>query len=202
MSEAQNKEGNKTWLVVLGILVLVLTASNILTYFSLQNLQQKYNDLSYAYSNLKSDYSTLSQNYQNLQLQYSTLLTNYQNLQAEYSKLLSSMKFEKLEITSVYAISKDTTGWIVHIAVSNTGSADVIITMVVMNGVPNSNWGTAATILSPFPTSIPVGSSTELTVMLSEGEKIGSTTLTSGITLSIVLHSAAGKDYPSSVTLP
>ncbi|MGC9203050.1 MAG: hypothetical protein ACP5HX_10335 [Thermoproteota archaeon] len=48
------------------------------------------------------------------------------------------MKFEKLEITSVYAISKDTTSWTVHIAVSNTGSADAVITIVTINGVPNS----------------------------------------------------------------
>jgi hypothetical protein len=76
------------------------------------------------------------------------------------------MKFEKLEITNVYAISKDTTSWTVHIAVSNTGSADAVITIVTINGVPNSYWSSTAIILPSLLISILVGSKAELIMIL------------------------------------
>jgi uncharacterized protein (UPF0333 family) len=109
MNEIKNKGEKKTWLVILGILVLVLTASNILTYFSLQNLQQKYNDLGYVYSNLKSNYeelgnsyNKLSQDYQNLQLQYSSLQNNYTSLSYKYYTLSSYYKELSKNVSSLY----------------------------------------------------------------------------------------------------
>jgi len=116
-------------------------------------------------------------------------------------------RFEKLEITSAYAVSNDTSGWNAYITVNNTGSADATITTIMINGIPNSDWGGNATIASDttystLPCSVSVGSGAKFKITLTKGKTIGSTTLTSGITLNIVLHSAAGKDYPASVTLP
>ena len=113
-------------------------------------------------------------------------------------------RFEKLEITSAYAVidPDNPNTWNVYITAKNTGSADATITTVMINGIPNSDWGAAATINPSPPTSIFVGSEQKFEITLNKNEKIGSTTLTSGITLNIVLHSAAGKDYPASVTLP
>ncbi|MEM3636890.1 MAG: archaellin/type IV pilin N-terminal domain-containing protein [Thermoproteota archaeon] len=112
-------------------------------------------------------------------------------------------RFEKLEVTSAYAIATGS-GWNVYVTVKNTGSADATITSVLINGIPNSNsssWN-SATLNPPLPVTINVGSDETFNIFLPKGGTIGSTTLTSGITLNIVLHSAAGKDYPSSVTLP
>ena len=128
-------------------------------------------------------------------------------------------RFEKLEVTSAYAISSIISGkpgWKVYIMANNTGSSDATITTIMINGVPNNvsdGWkgtsyagqifkpGTTSTSLS-LPQTVSVGSGIQFEIDLVKGYSIGSTTLTSGITLNIVLHSAAGKDYPASVTLP
>ena len=118
-------------------------------------------------------------------------------------------RFEKLEVTSAYAVSSDDC-WEVHATIKNTGSADATITSIMVNGVPIQ-----APITSDPPVSstqsqtLPVGSSQDFTLTISAtgGSAAwppGSTTskLTSGVTVNIVFHSAAGKDYPTSVTLP
>ena len=128
-------------------------------------------------------------------------------------------RFEKLEVTAAYAIST-TNGWTVKIVAKNTGSADATVSTVMINGIPadssgawtsnskisnvynNSTSTDLTSSLSSGGVPIPVGSTVTFTITLKSGDKIGSSTLTSGITLNIVLHSAAGKDYPASVTLP
>ena len=101
MTEAQSKGEKKTLLIILIILVLALTASNVITYISLQDAHQQYNilqsnysalksnynELSNSYSSLKSDYNKLSQDYQSLQLQYSSLQSNYYTLSSYYKGL-------------------------------------------------------------------------------------------------------------------
>jgi flagellin-like protein len=127
-------------------------------------------------------------------------------------------RFEKLEVTAAYAIST-TNGWTVKIVAKNTGSADATVSTVMINGIPASSgaWTSDSKISNVYNNStstdltsslssggvpIPVGSTVTFTITLKSNDKIGSSTLTSGITLNIVLHSAAGKDYPASVTLP
>ena len=123
-------------------------------------------------------------------------------------------RFEKLEVSSAYAVSSSG-GWTVYVTAKNTGSADATITSVMINGIPTtsisgiSNWKVNATNVTPTnddpgkkPITVPVGSTLNVQFTLPSGTKIGSGTASSGITLNIVLHSAAGKDYPASVTLP
>ena len=132
-------------------------------------------------------------------------------------------RFEKLEITGAYAISSTTSisgnpvGWKVYVMANNTGSSDATITTIMINGVPNNvsdGWkgtsyagqifkpGTTPPTSLPLPQTVSVGSGIKFEIDLVKGDSIGSTKLSSGITLNIVLHSAAGKDYPASVTLP
>ena len=112
-------------------------------------------------------------------------------------------RFEKLEVTNAFAVANYTSdsqsGWTVKVTVKNTGSADATITTVMINGIPANS-----TVLNKptLPAPITVGSQREFTIYLLKQKTIGSTLLTPGITLNIVLHSAAGKDYPASVTLP
>jgi len=112
-------------------------------------------------------------------------------------------RFEKLEVTDAFAVANYTSagkpGWTVKITAKNTGSADATITTVMINGIPANN-----TVLNKptLPVSITVGGKSEFTIYLVQQTTIGSTLLTPGITVNIVLHSAAGKDYPASVTLP
>jgi uncharacterized membrane-anchored protein YhcB (DUF1043 family) len=90
MNETQGKGGKKTWVIILAVLVLVLTASNVITYINLQNVQQQYNDLSSLYSNLKSNYNELSNSYSSLKSSYDKLSQDYQDLQLQYSSLKSN----------------------------------------------------------------------------------------------------------------
>ena len=128
-------------------------------------------------------------------------------------------RFEKLEVSSAYAISTQT-GWTVTIIAKNTGSADATISTIMINGIPVPNaqnapgvgqitysTGNAGPTAFDPDTGAPVavGSTITFTIPLSNAadqNTIGTTTLSPGITLNIVLHSAAGKDYPASVTLP
>jgi flagellin-like protein len=117
-------------------------------------------------------------------------------------------RFEKLEVTSAYATGGGAKGWNVTITVKNTGSADATITMVMINGVPTTsvtgiNW-TKPSNTDPANGSVPisVGEIKTFQFNLDYNATIGNGKASSGITLNIVLHSAAGKDYPASVTLP
>jgi predicted nucleic acid-binding Zn-ribbon protein len=119
MTEAQSKGEKKTLLIILIILVLALTASNVITYINLQNAHQQYNilqsnysalksnynKLSDNYSGLKSSYDKLSQDYQDLQLQYSSLRSDYSTLSSNYNKLnisYSSLKSDYITLQSNY----------------------------------------------------------------------------------------------------
>jgi len=116
-------------------------------------------------------------------------------------------RFEKLEVTSAYAVST-TNGWTAYITVNNTGSADATISTIMVNGIPIQSPITISSIEvggepkgNALPVSLPVGEGATFTLTITKGDW-GSGKLTSGITLNIVLHTAAGKDYPASVTLP
>jgi flagellin-like protein len=131
-------------------------------------------------------------------------------------------RFEKLEVTSAYAIaSSDSTkpGWNVTVVAKNTGSADATITTIMINGIPTTDssvkgvsvYYLSDTTQNSFDPSkgvtVPVGTTVTFKINIngpsaSTPGQIGSTKANSGITLNIVLHSAAGKDYPASVTLP
>jgi flagellin-like protein len=108
-------------------------------------------------------------------------------------------RFEKLEVTSAYATGSGP--WTVKVTVKNTGSADATITSVMVNGIPTTDIG-GITLTPVLPASVSVGSNQTFTISIPANQPIGNGKATSGTTLNIVLHSAAGKDYPASVTLP
>ena len=122
-------------------------------------------------------------------------------------------RFEKLEVTSAYATGSGTSGWNIYVTIKNTGSADATITSIMVNGVPIDTQNSPIASNPPVDANnqqpIPVGGSKDFTLTItanggSAAWPPGSTTskLTSGVTVNIVFHSAAGKDYPTSVTLP
>jgi len=138
--------------------------------------------------------------------------------------------FEQVQITSapVYTVDdwNDTStygdnpwnntsgaeGWRIRINLKNTGSADATIDNVMINGKPFSVYSNVAvreTTDSYYyqytdPLTISIGSGTtdwiEVIIKSSSTADQG-VTFTSGLTLDIKLHSAAGKEYPQIVTL-
>jgi len=109
-------------------------------------------------------------------------------------------RFEKLEVTSAYAISTGTTSWEAYVIVNNTGSADATVSTIMVNGIPID--GTKIKVDKTLPYPLPVGTGEKFTLTITKNAEWGGGKLTSGITINIVLHTAAGKDYPASVTLP
>ena len=111
-------------------------------------------------------------------------------------------KFEKVEIQSAYA-PKNGSYWNVTMILKNTGSADATIISAYVNNVPLSSWlpvngvkwnqtGTQFTILSGQTVNLRIDIYDALT---------SPTTLTSGTTVNIKLHSAGGMDYIKLVEL-
>ena len=115
-------------------------------------------------------------------------------------------RFEKIEIRNSYV---DTQGanFIVHVTFSNTGSSDTSIDSVLLNGKPLESW-TSVTFdvngTSTLPAPMPVGVQKILTLTFPNPchAVSGDAVLTSGVTVTITLHSTGGKEYPTSVALP
>jgi len=122
-------------------------------------------------------------------------------------------RFEKIEITSGYATydaeayGASIAGWIVTINLKNSGSADATIEDVLINGKPMSVWTEADKAKvdpsgTQLPSSIPSGSTLTVKLLLRKSDpNVKVTPFTAGTTVEIRLHSAAGQDYPKTITL-
>ncbi len=111
---------------------------------------------------------------------------------------------EKLEIVNAYAeYNAATDSWTVHIKIKNTGTKAATIDGIFINNKPgnldNANIDTGSWTLNP-------GTEAEITFSLNgpsgTATAIVDDTFTSGQTVSIVIHTASGGQYPASVTLP
>jgi uncharacterized membrane protein len=113
--------------------------------------------------------------------------------------------------------------WEVQVKAKNTEPFDVIISDIMINGISGNNnkesncyeWIKGKVYISSIsidgenkartlPVKIRVGSTAEFKIAVKIEEppvQIGSTKLTSGTKLNIVLHSSTGKDYPVQATL-
>jgi flagellin-like protein len=106
-------------------------------------------------------------------------------------------RYEKLEISSIYAEGNETDGWNITVTVKNTGSADATIDNVLLNGKPH---GTVSAGLNvTLPVSLTVGSQKAITITISHE---GYESFASGVSVEVRLHTAGGQEYPKTVTLP
>ncbi len=130
--------------------------------------------------------------------------------------------FEKIEIQSAYAEIQPLGGWIITLEMKNTGSATANLITVFINDRPVDIYSTATTVntFTLTEATLPAGESTG-TNILDTGEAIesgktaevgtaldpvevyiGSTLFSSGTTMNIKIHSAAGMDYIRLIQLP
>ena len=118
-------------------------------------------------------------------------------------------QFEKIEIQTGYATSI-TGGWNVTMEIKNSGSAEASLTHVFINDIPIT-----ATTLPPAMTNTTLASNIGSLGSLTPGEAAtarvlignaltqqGLTSLSSGTTVNIKLHSAGGMDYIKLIRLP
>ena len=118
-------------------------------------------------------------------------------------------QFEKVEIQTGYAIAISG-DWNVTMSIKNSGSAAATITHVFINDVPIGAYdatgatvmpadGTTATNIPSTGLTLTAGESGDVFVLIASG---GSSTLSSGTTVNVKLHSAGGMDYIKLIRLP
>ena len=110
-------------------------------------------------------------------------------------------KFEKVEILSAYApLNSALRRWEATLILKNTGSADATIVSAYVNNVPIGSWSPVITWNQPSQFSIRSGEQITLILYISTSVTSPST-LSSGTTINVKLHSAGGMDYIKLVEL-
>ena len=109
-------------------------------------------------------------------------------------------KFEKVEIQTAYSVRTPSSGWNISLELKNTGSAPSTLNRIFVNDipVPQSNYNTTTWVagdlavdIAYLGTTINPGDSLSVHVYISETYS----TLTSGTTVNVKIHSAGGMDY-------
>ncbi len=101
---------------------------------------------------------------------------------------------ENLQIVSSYATAV-TNGWNVTIVLKNTGTVAATIDNIFINGIPISN-AQGVSWYNGTGTTIDPGKNVTIVIVLEQG------TFSPGQMVNIKIHTASGRDYPTTVTLP
>ncbi|MBS7609784.1 DUF4352 domain-containing protein [Candidatus Bathyarchaeota archaeon] len=115
-------------------------------------------------------------------------------------------RFEKLEIISAYAeLNKTSKGYNVTMRVKNSGTVDVTIDLIFINGKPFDAVG--ATVWNGTTTfDAPEELQKNLTVKTGESRQfivvLPAAAFNPGQSVEITIHTAGGKEYPKNVVLP
>jgi flagellin-like protein len=119
-------------------------------------------------------------------------------------------RFEKLEFVSAYASAQkinNQDGYNISMTVKNTGTTDVTVNMIFINGKPAQDYssghieflngsGKWDMNFTKFEVKVNMGETKALKIWLSTAD------FKAGQSVEITLHTAAGKDYPKNVVLP
>ena len=108
---------------------------------------------------------------------------------------------EKIEFVSLYAQpTKD--GWNLTAILRNVGTTTTSLDTCFINGVPDTQWGNAANMTPALPITLNPGNSTTIIITLARGQRIGTTTLSPGVSIEVKFHTTGGREYPKLTTLP
>ena len=104
---------------------------------------------------------------------------------------------ENLQIVSSYAVYNNTASkFNITIIVKNTGTVAATINNIFINGRPWNDYGSNVTVNPLPPQNIDSGKNITLNVLLKYPA------FTHGQMVNIKIHTASGRDYPTTVTLP
>ncbi|MEM0050066.1 MAG: archaellin/type IV pilin N-terminal domain-containing protein [Candidatus Bathyarchaeia archaeon] len=115
-------------------------------------------------------------------------------------------KYEKLEFTSAYVIPENG-NYTIRITLKNTGTSPATITMFLLNGIPYNEINVTIKINeeefnSTTGVTINPGNGKDFKITFPKGTETPMGNLTSGVSLEIVVQTAAGNQYPKHVKLP
>jgi flagellin-like protein len=105
-------------------------------------------------------------------------------------------RFEKLEITSIFAQAAAGGGTQVVLTVRNTGSADATIDDIYVNGIP-----CAGQCGINQPIRMPVGHQQQI-ILNNPPPQVTNGQWQSGVSYEVAVHTASGKMYPAAVLIP
>ncbi|MEM1514972.1 MAG: archaellin/type IV pilin N-terminal domain-containing protein [Thermoproteota archaeon] len=123
-------------------------------------------------------------------------------------------RYEKLEFISAYPIRDDNKYYNITIVVKSTGSAPATVAKFFFNGVPDSvvnatNQGNftitydgASFIIDSTTVPVNPGETKTFLIRLPYNATIGAGYATSGVTLEIMIQTAAGYQYSKQIVLP
>jgi len=113
-------------------------------------------------------------------------------------------RFEKLEIRSAYAEAAQDGGYTVYVTVFNSGSSSATIDEIYLNGRPASSYqnvdcepGTVCDGNASTGVTVNVGNSQAIEINLPQGAPFSP-----GVSIEVMIHTASGKQYPTTVLLP
>ena len=122
------------------------------------------------------------------------------------------LTFEQIELPTVYgkAITSPWAGWDITIELKNTGSADATLNNIFINSIPFKDYNQNNVFLTADGVDVHTtlyingvlvlkGNTVTLHLQLKQDGSVG---FTAGTRIEIKLHTAAGKDYPTSLKLP
>ena len=118
----------------------------------------------------------------------------------------------KIEFESAYATAS-AGRFIISLLIKNSGTATATIESIFVNGIPLNDVDafSSLTLSTTTYTSVNIsdlsyplapGNEVEGTITLTRNRNIDSGTVTSGMTIEIMIQTAASSQYPKSVTLP
>ena len=109
-------------------------------------------------------------------------------------------RYEKIEIMSMYA-EKNDDKWTITANLRNTGSAPATINMILINGKPTDAYGSSISVDPDLSTGVTLnpGGSQSFTITIRSDARFS---FSSGMSVEVTFHTAAGSDYPKVVVLP
>ncbi|MEM0253071.1 MAG: archaellin/type IV pilin N-terminal domain-containing protein [Candidatus Bathyarchaeia archaeon] len=112
-------------------------------------------------------------------------------------------RYEKLEIPTAYAVYETNKNFTITMIVKNTGSATATIdkSALLFNGKPANAYGGFEPSINVENPTLEPGSSTKITIELKHQDDPDSP-WQHGMTVEIMIHTVAGKDYPKVIVLP
>ena len=117
-------------------------------------------------------------------------------------------RYEKLEYTAAYAVAEEN-GWTVSLSLRNSGSATATVNNIMINGIPYTQIkiteeNITVTVIPDVagePQSVNPGGSIDITIQI-PAKEYQAGNFTSGVSVEIVVVTAAGNQYPKTIVLP
>jgi flagellin-like protein len=108
-------------------------------------------------------------------------------------------RYEKIEIMSMYATKESGDGWKITANLRNTGSAPATINMILINGKPTDAYGSSISVDPDLSTGVTLnpGGTQLFEITISPDSDFSS-----GMSVEVTFHTAAGSDYPKVIVLP